>query len=525
MKLFQKINSTVLFLTICHFIITLITDSIAFNNVNYYSTPKYIILKPIVFIALYLFWNFIYQSVTGIKHKDKKHTRRLIFFCIYFGISLLILLLVWPGRWVWDEYYTYQLATDLEYLHWQHYLTSVYYILDLMIIPFGGGIIIIQLIAISLIVSYIVTDLSYRTRYYYFIFIILLFPSVIIQNLYPMRAALYSYILLYALYYIYHGLRNKTNIKLSHFLPLFFSIPIITTWRTEGIIILPTILIMLFFILKKKKITLINQLKYFSIILILSYALNHPQQKWSKENKEYSITAFLNPLSMLLQYENLNKFNELKGDLSSLINLDVLKNNSDFKETPAFWSNRNELIISNESSDYNRFKSAYIKLIIFNPVKFFNVRLKTFLATTSTTHGVGRSSSAYIIENSSHPSIQNFSKHNFLNKSFNPYLRIDTLRVLEGNNSRTPEAGTLVLFLFWNLNIMYIFLIIVTLVSVIKKDLFFFLICCTLWTLSFGLFCTAPASYFMYYFPVYLTTYVFTFSYLVDINKTNGDKK
>ena len=61
---------------------------------------------------------------------------------------------------------------------------------------------------------------------------------------------------------------------------------------------------------------------------------------------DYALTAMLNPLSNMLQYEHLNKFNEVQNDLSSLINLNVLKNNADYKEIPAFHSKKEELLIT-----------------------------------------------------------------------------------------------------------------------------------------------------------------------------------
>src|SRR5690606_248166 len=119
-----------------------------------------------------------------------------------------------------------------------------------------------------------------------------------------------------------------------------------------------------------------------SIIVIASIAIRYPQKKWENDNLDYSLTAILNPLSNMLHNKNLKNFELLKNDLSSLINLDVLKNNSDYKEIPAIHSQREQLFNEKTLENYSKFKIAYLKLVVYNPKIFFSCRMKTLLATS-----------------------------------------------------------------------------------------------------------------------------------------------
>lgn len=518
MLFLSQINRKVYYITFIHFIVTLFFDSLVFNDPGYFKHFKFIALKLFLFVLIFIFWFFIFHIIKQIKEKNKETCKRVKFFLIYFTLMAILLICVWPGIWVWDEFWIYQSAVNLKMGFWHHYLTSIFYTLSLMILPFAGGIILVQLFIISLIVSYIIVDLSQRTKYYYIVLWVFLFPPVLLYNVYPMRVTLYSFILLYVLYYIYYDLNSRKIIRFFDFLPLLVCMPIVAVWRSEGIVILPFILLLLLMSCRKK---IFNLYLYYNLIgiLLLVFILNFPQSKWNDQNKDYTITAFLNPLSMMLQHDNLVGYAELEKKLSALVDLDVLKENADYRETPVFWDHKKELFISNDNEDFKKFKSAYFQLVIRNPLIFFKARNKTFWATSGMTNDVGRRvrSGAFDFDQRTESMIEEFRKYNALNESLPGLGRTTIIHVLEGSNPHNPKKTLFSFHVFWNLVIMFVCLFILTLISLIRKDIQFFLVCTILWALSTGIYATAPASYFMYYFPIYLSTYVLAVSYISKI--------
>lgn len=516
MKVLKKINPIVYFIVIIHFVITLFFDASIFHDPFYCFKLKYLAYKFVIFIVLFVFWNFVFETVIKVKQKDERSIRRVKFFLIYFGVMLVFLFFAWPGIWVWDEFWIYKSATDLQLEYWHNYLTSIYYILGLMLLPFGAGIIIVQILIISLIVSYIVTGLSYRTKYYYFIFLIFLLPPIIVHNLNPMRATLYSFLILYILYFIYYDLKNLSKIKISTILPLIICIPIVVNWRSEGIVLLPFVIVLLYFSLKGK----ISTLKFISLIAILILfvqVVKYPQKKWTVDNKDYVLTAMLNPLSNMLHAKHLNKFDELEKDLSLLINLEVLKNHSNYRTTPLFWENRDTLFNTYNQKAFDVFTSAYIKLVIYNPGEFIKVRAKTFQYAGGFSREYFNSPYAIPINDNPEDIVKFFRRSNGLNKSIYPDKRQSFTNVLEGRNVENADLPSGTYLLFWNFLSVFTALLVLSVLAIYRKDLHMITICLSLWASAFCVFVTAPATYFMYYLPVYLITFVLLFCYVIDI--------
>ena len=75
----------------------------------------------------------------------------------YFLLMLVLLLLTWPGIWRMDEFGILTSAVQLFPHFWQNYITSVFYIYALMLFPFPAGVILVQIICISLIIARLVT--------------------------------------------------------------------------------------------------------------------------------------------------------------------------------------------------------------------------------------------------------------------------------------------------------------------------------------------------------------------------------
>lgn len=520
MKQILPKNPKVYFFAILHFFITTLFDSFVFVNPKYFVDYKYLLLKSLSFVVLIFIWNSIFFLIKRIKMRDKEWIKKIRIFTQYFSCIAVLLLITWPGIWKGDEFWIYQSVRDLEINYWYHYLTFCYYAICLMIIPFGAGILLVQIIICSCIVSYIVYDQSLKNKRYYWLFFLFILPPVIFHNLYPMRVTLYAFFLLFLFYYLYFKVLKSSDLKLTSLIPVIVITPIISTWRSDGIIYLPFILLLLYIGRKNmihNKSFIISSLG----IIVTTILLSFPQNKWSGKNEDYSLTTMLNPLSNMLRYGHLNKMGELEKDLSSLINLKILRKYADYRETPAFHSHKEELFNSHAPENYKKFKKAYIKLVLSNPKEFLMVRYKTFLATSGFDfHPEWKwETGAFSLSQSANEGIANFAKSNLFNRSYNDDFRINTIRLIEGKNPVHFDKPLPHYFIFWNLFITLFILLILTLVSLVKRNKYMIIISLSIWASFFGVFFTVPAIYFMYYFPIYLVVYVLGFCYLLEIKK------
>lgn len=296
--------------------------------------------------------------------------------------------------------------------------------------------------------------------------------------------------------------------------------PIISNWRSEGIIFLPIILLLIFLGLRKK-VVLKKIILIISVIAISSIVLKYPQKKWENNNMDYSLTAILNPLSNMLQDKNLKNFDELKNDLSPLINLDFLKSNSDYKEIPAY-SQKEKLFNEKTNENFSKFKIAYLKLVLYNPKIFFTCRMKTLYATSGFDQYPGWQweTAAFSLKESKSQVIKDFTNSNFLNQDYNGNNRINMIKLMEGKNPNSIVFPLPHQYVFWNLFIVFGALIIWFLLAAYKRNITMLIIVTSLVLYAFAIFCTAPATYFMYYFPVYLITYILFPLYLIDQKKS-----
>lgn len=193
----------------------------------------------------------------------------LSFFVGYTGIMWIMLLLVWPGVWRWDEFWILDGSRYFIPNSYQHWLTSVLYIASLMILPFPTGVIIVQILLISFLVSFIIKTINenflHLSNWTKWILLIpfLLFP-VIDSNLYPVRCSLYAFAELAFITFLINEIFNRKRDPEYMITPnatgIFCCLSILlAVWRSESIyyLVLAPILYMLIFKGKTQKINLL----------------------------------------------------------------------------------------------------------------------------------------------------------------------------------------------------------------------------------------------------------------------------
>ena len=77
---------------------------------------------------------------------------------------LIFLILLWLGIFLGDESYTLSNVTDLKIAYTQHYITCIFYMPSLCIIPTIGKITFFQILIISCIVGYVLAYIENKFR-------------------------------------------------------------------------------------------------------------------------------------------------------------------------------------------------------------------------------------------------------------------------------------------------------------------------------------------------------------------------
>ena len=387
----KKENKIFYIIAIIHFIISFFLDRFIFeiniftldiNNRNYL---KLFIIGKIVSLILYIFiWQFIGKIIFKLIRKDKETITKVKYFLIYFFINMILLLLTWPGIWRWDEFKILYYVSFRMLEYWQNYLTSIFYMLSYMIIPIPSGVIIMQMVIASMVVSYIMYNFSKmikNTKLIYLLYIPFLLLPVLDHNLYPLRLTLYSYmevLLICQIIFIKKlGMKEKKD-----FLLLTIILIILCTLRTEGKIFMFLVPIIYLFVLKNEIKSIKLRIFYIIFIITISVALIISQDSiyQKKYSNRYEVTSYVNQLYVVVKEELKNNpdSEELKI-ISKAIDINEL-----MRYTRGIYAhNTDRIYLQNATKeDYKNLKKAYNRLFLKYPIQVIKERIDIFLKTS-----------------------------------------------------------------------------------------------------------------------------------------------
>lgn len=508
-NLSKKLSFKAVIIGIVHFIITLLLDHVFFQGEEKIHFLRYFGAKALTLVILIFLWHFIFNLSKEIKNGNRKLQDFLKFFCIYFAFSMIILLLLWPGVWRWDEFDILRNAKSFSPFFWQHWLTSLFYILSLCIIPCPGGIIIVQIFLISLIIGKIMAELNavIKSKWTYAFYIPFLLPAIITNNLYPMRIVLCSYLeLLFLCLVTFSFIKKQTpsNKKLILWGTL---IGVVAAWRSEAIIyvVLGPALV---FILLYKKVKLKALLSLFMSAALTMLSISFVQ-KLGKREDDYFITGIMEQLHAVVStnFSSDSPEEDLKV-IDKVLDVEMLKN---FSGGSAFWDGGKRDYIK---EDFENFKKVSFKLFLKNiPVVLAN-RLDLFIRTNGmvpnekTTLGCSPDIYSYaekdFVNESYWRKSKEFAENYKFNVPINVSLRSGLLKILECKKLEDSKLTTIWTPVFYNCIPCAIMLFSVFLYGIIRRKKLWILISVIPIIKMFLIFITAPINAFMYYLPVYV---------------------
>lgn len=510
----KHLSSLLITITYCLFILP-INESIAFHTIGMSHRQLVVsyLLKCLFAIFLYSLIYFALNFTEKIRQREKRYTSWLKITLVYLSIISVFFLLIYPGYWVWDEFNILSAVKQYSTYSWQNYFTNIYYTVCLYIIPTGVGIVFIQMVLVSTIIGYIVSGLQklfINIKMSYLLIIPFLFFPIILNNLYPLRLTIYSFLELLIIYKLIslHFNIDKVHNKYIELTLFSLLITLLCFWRAEGIyyiILVPYIVYKLNFLhnLKQEKILgTIGGIAIPLVILSTGYLINK-----ATEDPSYQLSIFINPLSTMIQHDlKGEKISENLSSIDKVIDIDILKKYPSFDEIPAFWREDN-LIINYSQNDLKRFYKSYAYIVVNNLAPFLNNRMNTFLSTNNfypATAQVNRGSQIFSTKDShSSEVINSFLSHNYLSKPININIKTNATRFLlmiDNNNHNTILSKFI-----WSVIPTIFMLLIATIYLLFNKSYYWVLIVCIILARVPLLFITAPASLFMYYLPVYMS--------------------
>lgn len=528
----------VLILSVISFIISKKWIQPQIFDMSLIDDVKHIYVECIFFIVLLIFYNYIIRFIKGIKSKKEYCYLLLKNFLIFAIINCVFLLLIWPGHWVWDEITVLNAATRTELNIWQSYITVIYYSLCMMVIPYACGITIIQSLFISFVMSYVTTNLYmiYKKKSVSIaLYLVMLIPSVILNNLRPLRLQVYTYILVLLFGIIIFDKIRGRKLTVRRSLVLLVLSALLILWRSEGIIFCIFIPALMLVSYNKKGMNYIKAILMVVLNVIILLVYNHAidsMDGWVKQaEQKYGLTMYINPLSQMIQEDLHGK--DIEKDLENIdkvLNLEILKKYPSYIEIPAFW-NEDNLVRENFAENLSEFKKSYVKILLNNPISFIKARIKTFLATCYYEYNIGTPSISlvkyYKDSNNRDSFTEDFLQKYKFTTAINENVKVNVETFLTGAKLNNQGYNKIILYLFWDVLPVMIICTANIVISFIKKKYEYLCMFLTLMCNGAIIFLTAPANYFMYYFPMYVTGIITSICFWLQINnkKENNEIK
>ncbi len=509
-------------------------------NKTFRVTSQMVAIKVFSFIFLYIIianFSRLYKN-----KKSNKNVGEIYIGVIYFIITFILLLFVWPGTWSLDDIDILKNCSSYDLTAWQHFMSGLYMGACLQLLPFASGFIMIQILFASFIVGYsingIVNALNIKNKKYRIILAVILFlptifPPVLSYLFSGFRMGIYTYIDLLLISKLLINYLNKTKIDNIEAFYITILTIIVASWRTEAIYYIIAVAIVLLLYGRK----MISIKKIFSIILISLIATLSIMKinNYLIGTNNYSITGYVNSLTEVVRVADKDKYkNELK-EINDVFKLDMIYNSKGSGIT-LYWNN---LVRKNYSDeDYKEMIKAFSTLLKNYPKPPINFMCKNFIDSTGIE--VKNNKSRVISNMHNGPGIASklYDKFNIAGKL---WAEINSIKKYPLSNSLRNKTIYLLActdenlnvkpyyYIFWNLLIPLILCSITVLILLVNKKWVLAFIGLTILGREPLVLITAPSPFFMYNLPVYLMGYIFsivTIVYLIkNAKKGNPFKK
>lgn len=500
------------------------------HSIAFYDADKNIILFRIlhwcgIYFTLYIVKEFV------AKWREIEVQRRLCWSIIFGLIVGWVFLFVWPGTWSWDDVFIYTSALNYDLYPWQHFLTSIFHIMSLQLIPLAGGVVCVQICIASLIAGECIVSVVEcielrgikRVVAEILLLVSMLSLPVVTYLFSGFRMGIYSYLELLYLSKIFCFMRREKCITKKELIFIIILTVLVSSWRTEGIFYLVILPIIIYMLYQKRSITKKQGIGVIVSAILLTLFINGYNNKLIGDN-DYSITATIVPVVAILRDERAQLTQEELEELERVINLDVVKQNEIFKAEELFYMG---LVRDNYTKqEYYNYLKTYAKIIMKNPDTALQSMKEIFLQTAGVKFIDNRTLQRTVVVNTAGGTLRLYDNHTMHSRSFLQMkipMKYPIISEESRNNAILKMAcinsdGTVRPFYYvcWNLIIPLILVMICIIGTIVKRNKILFIILTSIVIRALILFFTSCAPYIMYYISVYLLAYFWSFVFIFE---------
>lgn len=479
------------------------------NKNNYYH-----ITKALFLIFLIIFWNFIFIAVKKIREKKAEWIRGRDFFVTYFIFSSVVLILIWPGTWASDDINTINhISTYSTWFPWQHILTGIYQDVLLQLLPFPGGVILLQNLLISICVAFVVTKIEatynikrLRNRAIDLLVKLLPFalPPVLMYQFSGYRMGIYIYLELVMLVMLICAMKDEKEWSICYISLFSVLCVLVSVWRTESFIYVPCVLILLFVI--KKQVIPNNKKIGSAICIVLGFLALTKIQNISLGNSNYEVISLLGPcVELVREADDIEDIEELSS-IDKVADLEIIYANPDLRGSIMYWNT--DVVRENYTrEDYSEFVSAIVKLSVKYPIVVIKERWRIFIDGSGITgRAISNVSDAADLYDNDRTEVT-FTSDKAINRPISISLRAGIINLL-GMRSIDGSSDGFLKYIVWNSIIPLIILICFWVFMLMKKNWYLFFISSSVLIRLPIIVLTQPSPWFMYVISFYFLGYV-----------------
>ena len=490
-----------------HLALTFWTDKRIFEASPSDNPVDYYICKAIAFMALFAFYNgiflilfrhgkeggsLVYKNASGSVISDGREIGARLMEGLKCAAPYLIVIIpvcafkLRGGYLSNDETLILQNALTLTHYTWFYYITTYYYIVALMLIPHIYGPIFLKLIIELMVVGYVVYRVGryYGKRYGYGAYLLFLLYPVIAYTTSAHRLPIYFLVYLYLVVLMLFDMLEEIPANAGKITWIVFVSAILTQWRTEGIYfaVISVILILIAYpgLRAGKKSPVIALV---AGALICQYLVSVPQNGFAADELSAKADDRMKPF---YAYTVTNMFRN---------GLDREKNSQDLEIIDKYLSVETIDAINDYYGDIN-----YEDVLILYADGFVGVREE---ASVEDFFNYAAACKRLFINNVDILLKTRWGAFCYAALPYHITFTGTGLREL------ASFGISIVKTLSYNLFIPVTIIILLCLFALIKRRWFTFFLSGGLLMHFAIVFVLAPASYFKYYFPIYMTAYFY----------------
>ena len=517
-------------------LVTLATDRLFFCYD--WCTPAFFVYKGLFVLLAFAVVHGAVTLAGKIRRRDPFTMRWLRWMLPYLLVTLVVLLIVWPGCWGADDLTVLQQARTLEANSWQHFLTSAVFILCLMFLPLPGGVVLIQTLLIAGAVGCFLAAAETLARekmpkapargWFALLYIPFLLPPVLLHDMQPFRATWSTWCELFAVFLLvwwYLGGRPVGKKQLAAFTVLGI---LTAAWRSENIYYVAAFPVLLAFLVHKKLLRAAAAVLCAVVIAGGTLAANAYTNRLMGGGWAYQQVALCYQAAALVQDADPQADAEALASIDKFFDVDTCRAQSTL-HGPALRAAVCRIGGDVTQEDWSACTKAIVRLALKYPGSLLRERLGVFLNTVHQNQTDSNQKivfAATVLVYTDDPADMRDNQKDFLYNSIGAWPVNQTLRqdFIMSLSYRTEFLGGLPAATWWMLP-SFGLLAAAILVLLVRRRWMLFFAAGALAARIPLVFLTAPDTYFMYYLSPYMAGYILTAVAIVDAVRRRQKKK